>query len=108
MPAFSSNAIAIFVCKNCKIRHLTLFQIRSEICGENTTLISKIKINPIAVDWSQHKHPVYGEKFSLPVMGKFGNWLDYSVLPYCQKHNQTKVYFGLANHQKYQIYLIWH
>ena len=39
-------------------------------------------------------------------MGKFGNWIDYSVLPYCQKHSKIKVYLGLANHQKYFINLI--
>ena len=75
---------------------------------ENATLLSKTKINPIAVDWSQCKHQVYGEKFSLPGMGKFGNWIDYSVLPYGQKHNKNKVYFGLENHQKYYINLIQH
>ena len=56
--AHSSQAIDVFVCKNYKFRHLVLFHIGSEISGEKITLISQTKITPIAVECSQHKHPI--------------------------------------------------
>ena len=96
-----------FGCKYFKFRVLALFHIRCELSGEKTTFISKAKVNLIAVDCSQYKHPIEGENL---VFLEWGN-LVIVLTTQCSPTVSSTIklnFFSLNNHQKYYINLILH